>query len=655
MRGTRPGDRYVRVVRREDMPAQKLGERRYQARVRPPRSPVGRSLAAVRRVMIGRPLTTEQGVHQRLSKTKALAVFSSDALSSVAYATQEILIILLLAGTVALGNVIPISIGIALLLGIVIMSYRQTVMAYPGGGGAYIVAKHNLGTYPSLVAAAALLIDYVLTVAVSVSAGVAAITSALPDLRAWRVEIGIAAIVVILVLNLRGVAESGTIFSIPTYAFVGCMVVLISLGIAEVLGVGFGTHAVERVEPESAAQGLTLFLILRAFAAGCTALTGVEAISDGVPAFKEPAARNAATTLAMMGLILGAMFLGISFLASHFDLIPNEDETIISQLARTLAGGSIFYYVVQGFTALILILAANTAFADFPRLASFLARDKFLPHQFLFRGDRLAFTTGIIVLGLFSGMLIVIFDANVTNLIPLYAVGVFTSFTLSQGGMTKRWLRSARSHARSMGLLLNGGGAIATTIVLAIIVTTKFLAGAWIVIAMIPLIVLGLRGIHGHYRDVAEQLRLTPAEARLRLRPRRHDVVAMVPIESLNIASTRALEYAMSITSDVTAVHIASDAEDAAELQDDWRALGIAVPLVIIESPYRSLVGPLVDYVETMQMERGSQIINVVLPEFVPAHLGEHLLHNQSALRLKAALLFMPNVVVTDVPYHLED
>ena len=654
LRGSRPGDRYIRVVRSADLPVREISRGRFIARDTPPASTFGKVSRAVRRGVIGRPLSSSEAEHERLSKTKALAVFSSDALSSVAYATQEILFVLLLTGATGLFYSWPIAIGIAVLLGIVIFSYRQTVIAYPGGGGAYIVSKDNLGTNPSLVAAAALLIDYILTVSVSISAGVAAITSAFPGMFDYRVTIGVVAIVIVLLLNLRGVSESGTIFSIPTYAFIACMFALIGLGMAVVFGFGLGTHDVE-VRGEFGSQELTLFLILRAFAAGCTALTGVEAISDGVPAFKKPEARNAAATLLWMGGLLAAMFLGITYLANFFDLIPNEEETIISQLARTLVGEGPFYYIVQAFTALILILAANTAFADFPRLASFLARDKFLPHQFLFRGDRLAFTTGIFVLGVLSSLLVIIFDASVTNLIPLYAVGVFTSFTLSQSGMTKRWLGEKSSRQRTVGLIFNGGGAVATTAVLLVIIATKFLAGAWIIIALVPLIIFLLRGIRGHYQDVAEQLVLTPAEIRDRLRLRKREVCAIVPVDSLNIASTRALEYAMAICKDVTAVHVAEDAEEVQKLQDKWSESGITVPLVIIESPYRTLIGPLVAYIEQQKFDHPDMLVNVVLPEFVPAHLGEQIMHNQSAFRLKTALLFRPGIVVTDVPYHLSD
>ncbi|RIK45909.1 MAG: amino acid permease [Chloroflexi bacterium] len=611
-------------------------------------------MRAVRRVIIGRPLTTAEGSHERLSKVKALAVFSSDALSSVAYASQEALVILALAGAAALSLVWPISLGVAVLLAIVVASYRQTVAAYPGGGGAYIVAKDNLGTTPSLIAAASLLIAYVLTVAVSVSAATAAITSALPSTFDYRVWISIGAIVLVMLANLRGISESGTIFAIPTYAFILCMFTLIALGLLASLDILIEANP-PRYELEDASRDLSIVLVLRAFAAGGAALTGVEAISDGVPAFKEPSAKNAAQTLVWMGLLLGTMFLGISFLARHFHLVPSEEETIVSQLARTLAGESAFYYIVQGFTALILVLAANTAFADFPRLSSFLARDRFLPHQFLFRGDRLAFNTGIIALGVLSILLVIGFDANVTGLIPLYAVGVFASFTFSEAGMTRRWLHTEPSRQRTLGLLLNGVGAVATGIVLIIVAVTRFLDGAWIILVVVPIIILLLRGIHNHYRDVATQLRMTAGDLRSLARPPQRDIAVVVPVDSLNRASARAIEFARSISSDVTAVHIAADAEDGAELQRSWSEAGVKVPLVIIESPYRSLIGPLIAYLEQRRAERGNEFINVVLPEFVPAHLGEHVLHNQSALRLKAALLFQPGIVVTDVPYHLQD
>ncbi len=654
VQGSRPGDRYIRVVRAKDLPVRQIARGRYIARETEPTSALGKVTHKLRRTIIGRPLTSAEAEHERLSKVKALAVYSSDALSSVAYATQEIMLVLAMGGLGALNYSWPIAIGIAILLAIVILSYRQTVFAYPTGGGAYIVAKHNLGTYPSLVAAAALLIDYILTVAVSISAGVAAITSALPSLYDYRVHLAVGAIIIVLLLNLRGVTESGTIFAIPTYAFIACMFTLIGIGMAAVFGFGPDVQSIA-VRGEIGTQEVSLFLILRAFAAGCTALTGVEAISDGVPAFKPPEAKNAATTLLWMGAILAAMFLGITYLANYFDLVPSHQETLISQLARTLIGEGPFYYIVQAFTALILILAANTAFADFPRLASFLARDRFLPHQFLFRGDRLAFTTGIIFLGFVSSLLVIIFDASVSNLIPLYAVGVFTSFSLSQAGMVRHWLRFAPSRQRILGLILNGGGAIATTVVLMIIITTKFLAGAWIVIMLVPFIVVLLRGIRSHYDDVYQQLRLTASDLRTRLRPRPRPVIAIVPVGALNIPTARALEYALSITNDVTAVHVAEDSAEADELQHDWAEAGMTVPLVIIESPYRALVGPLVAYVEQQKIDHRDKLINVVLPEFVPAHLGEQILHNQTALRVKAALLFRPGVVLTDVPYHLAD
>jgi amino acid transporter len=644
----------VRIVRSRDLPVKRIAGDHYIAPDIQPRTRVGRSYRRLRRVLIGRPLATAEAENERLGKAKALAVFSSDALSSVAYATQEMMIILALAGAAALTWSLPLGVGIVILLAIVVASYRQTVQAYPSSGGAYVVARENLGLYPGLTAASALLVAYVLTVAVSVSAAAEAVISAFPTWRDYRVELAVVAVLFVMIANLRGVSESGTIFSIPTFLFIGSMFVLIGLGLASVLGAGVEARP-PRYEPEDASRDLTIVLLARAFAAGGAALTGVEAISNGVSAFKQPQARNAATTLVWMGALLGAMFLGVTWLAHHYALVPSEDETIVSQLARTLVGQSPFYYLVQVVTALILILAANTAFADFPRLASYLARDTFLPHQFLFRGDRLAFTTGIVALGLISCVLVVGFGANVTSLIPMYAVGVFLSFTLSETGMTRHWLRAPHGRERTVGLLLNGGGALATGGVLLTVVSTRLFEGAWIIVLVLPIIIVGLRGVYWHYQDVADQLRISPAETRHRLRPGAHEIAALVPIASLNVASVRAIEYALSVTTDVTAVHVSSEIEDAEDLRRDWETAGIRVPLVIIDSPFRSLIGPFVAYVEHLQLERGQKIVNVILPEFVPAHLGEHLLHNQSALRLKAALLFRRNVVVTDVPYHLED
>jgi len=655
--GTHPGDRSIRRVASSDLPLREIAPGRFVAELVEPQSTLGKAWYRFRRALIGHPLRTAEAVHERIGKAKALAVFSSDALSSTAYATEEILRVLVLAGSAAYAFVLPIGLAIVLLLAIVVFSYRQTIRAYPHGGGTYIVTKDNLGVGPALLAAAALLSDYVLTVAVSISAGVAAITSAFPALYPYRVEFAVTAILLLTIANLRGVRESATIFMLPTYAFIACIGALIALGIASVAGLGPTPHPV-RHEPPPATSPLTLFLILRAFASGSTALTGVEAIADGVPAFKEPQADNARTTLLAMGLILGTLFSGITFLSYHFHLVPSDRETIVSQLARTLVDGSPFYYVVQAATALILFLAANTAFADFPRLAYFLARDRFLPRQFRFQGDRLAFSTGILTLGFLTSLLVIARHASVSALIPLYAVGVFTAFTLSQASMVVHWWRSSAGSVRRVpwhSLVVNGIGAIATGVVTGVVVVTKFTHGAWMVVLLIPTLIGMMLAIHRHYVSVAEQLRVDPEEAqrRLRLVPRRS--VAVVPVASLNRASVTALAYARSIADDVVAVHVATEPETGAVLQQRWQKAGLTIPLVIVDSPYRELLGPLVAVIEKIHREKGAPLITVVIPEFVTAHWWERLLHTQTAWRLRRALVQIPDLAITMVPYHLRE
>lgn len=655
--GTHPGDRYIRRVASSDLPIREIAPGRFVAELAEPEGALGKAWYRVRRALIGRPLRTAEAAHERIGKAKALAVFSSDALSSTAYATEEILRILIQAGSAAYAFVLPIGLAIVVLLAIVVFSYRQTIRAYPHGGGTYIVTKDNLGVGPALVAAAALLSDYVLTVAVSISAGVAAITSAFPALYPVRVELAVAAIVLLTIANLRGVRESATLFMLPTYAFIVSLGALILLGLASLAGFGPQPHPV-RYEAPPPTSPLTVFLILRAFASGSTALTGVEAIADGVPAFKEPQAENARTTLLAMGLILGSLFTGITLLSYHFHLVPSERETIVSQLARTLVDGSPFYYVIQAATALILFLAANTAFADFPRLAYFLARDRFLPRQFRFQGDRLAFSTGILTLGILTSLLVIARHASVSALIPLYAVGVFTAFTLSQASMVVHWWRHAAGEIRRVpwhSLVINGFGALVTGIVTGVIVVTKFTHGAWMVIVFIPLLIGMMLAVHRHYVSVAEQLRVDLEEARRRLRlvPRRS--VAVVPVPSLNRASLTALTYARSIADDVVAVHVATEPESGEALQQRWREAGLTIPLVIVDSPYRELLGPLVAVIEKIHREKGAPLITVVIPEFVTAHWWERLLHTQTAWRLRRALVQIPDLAITMVPYHLRE
>jgi amino acid transporter len=636
--------------------------------------------ARLKRLLVGRAKRTDQAIHERLTKKTGLAVFASDALSSTAYASEEILLVLAVAAaygqTYAFNYVIPITIVIAVVLGIVAISYRQTIHEYPSGGGAYIVAKENLGTYAGLVAGASLLVDYVLTVSVSIAAGVAAITSAAQGTRfAWignhRVFMCLLLIGFIAIANLRGVRESGSLFAGPTYAFVFCFLFMVGYGIIQ-----YFLHAHEipaATENLKLAEGyhlqpLTLFLLLGAFANGCVALTGTEAISNGIPAFKQPEAGNAATTLTWMAILLATMFIGTSVMAYLYHVHPLENETVISQFARIVFYGPMgwFYYVIQGTTALILILAANTSFADFPRLSSLLARDRFLPRQFATRGDKLVFSNGIIILAIFAGILVAAFGGDTSRLIPLYAVGVFLSFTLSQSGMVRHWLKAGRAPA-SVGdkkssnevrqprhwrksIVINGLGAIATSLVLVVLVITKFIHGAWIVVVLIPLLVLMFRAVHRHYEDVAHQL---TTEGLARLRPIRHEVI--VPVSGIHRGVVRAREYARAIASDqVTAVYINLDEEATRKLRAKWSEWGEGVELVVIASPYRSMVGPLTRYLDRRMKRHHDQMITVVLPEFIPAKWWQHLLHNQSSLLLKGALLFRPNVIVTSVPYHLK-
>jgi len=612
-------------------------------------------ISALKRLIVGRPLTNEQLAHERLPKRTALAVFSSDALSSTAYATEAILVALSVAGAAALGLATPIAVGIALLLITVSFSYRQTIHAYPQGGGTYIVARENLGTNWSLTAASALLIDYILTVAVSMSAGVAAITSAWPWLDPWRVEIAVALVMLVTLANLRGVKESGNVFAIPTYTFVVSMFALILTGLYNVAT----GQVVQAPPPEVAhfpqqAEALTIFLVLRSFAAGCTALTGIEAIADGVPAFKQPESKNAAATLAIMAVLLCTMFLGITALANAYHVIPDgspEPETANSQLARAIwGGGTPQYLLLQIATMGILVLASNTAFADFPRLAYFLASDRFLPRQFTQRGDRLAFSNGIVVLGAIAAVLIIGFGAREQALLPLYAVGVFMSFTISQIGMVMRW-RRLKTPGWQRSALINGFGATVTGVVLVVLAATKFREGAWAVLLVIPIMVLVLRSIHKHYMEVANQLSLQ--DARPPQAVRRH--TAVVLISGVHRGVIPAIQYALSLAPDnVTAVYVDLDPVATEKLKAKWQQWGSGIPLVVLSSPYRSLQRPLLQYIDELDAKYDDDVLTIILPEFVPSKWWQYMLHNQTGLQLKAALFFNRGTVVTSVPYHLE-
>jgi amino acid transporter len=610
-------------------------------------------LSLVKRALIGRPLPTHRLVHERLNKVQGLAVFSSDNLSSSAYASEEILLALTAAGAAGLTMAWPVALAITAVFSIVGFSYYQTIHAYPSGGGAYIVARSNLGVWPGLTAAAALLIDYILTVSVSVAAGIAAITSAAPGLFAHRVLLALAAVALIALINLRGVRESGTIFSIPTYFFVVMMFAMLALGLLR----GLGTPAIPpRLEAAAAPLApVTLMLLLRAFASGSAAMTGVEAISNGVQAFRPPESRNAGLTLIWMVAILSSMFLGITYLARHFGIVPHETETVVSQLARTVFGsGSAPYYLMQAGTALILILAANTSFADFPRLSSILARDRFLPHQLANLGDRLVFANGIFTLALLSGILLYVFDASTHRLIPLYAVGVFLSFTLSQAGMVKKWW-TERGRGWKHSLFFNGLGAVTTAVILVVVALAKFVHGAWIIAVLVPAIIWVMRSIHLHYRDVAGQLTLE--QARLPVATLQHKVV--VPVAGINRGVLPALRYAKSLSDDVTAIMVDVDPRDTAEVRAKWERWGMGVPLKVLPSPFRSVLRPFLAYLDDLEWEVGfDQQLTVVLPEFVPARWWQFLLHNQSAFLLKTALYFRRRqgtrvTVVSDVPYYL--
>jgi amino acid transporter len=609
------------------------------------------AVGALKHLIVGKPIPSHQAHHERYTKSSGLAILSSDALSSVAYATEEILRTLLIAGTASLWLVTPIGCVIAGLMLVIAFSYRQTIHAYPGGGGAYFVARENIGTVPGLVAAAALLLDYVLTVAVSIAAGVAAITSAFPAWHDSTVALALGFLLLIMIGNLRGIRESGRIFSAPTFFFLGGMGVLLAVGAYKAITgqiVPIDSDAAAVVPPELAS--LSIFLVLRAFANGCTALTGIEAISNGVPAFKPPEAKNAATTLLIMIACAVTCFMGVTLLAHAYDIIPRHEETVISQLNRAILGGrSLFYYMVQAATTMILVLAANTAFSDFPRLASIIARDKFLPRQLANQGDRLAFSNGIVMLSCLSGVLLVAFSGDTHALIPLYMLGVFVSFTLSQAGMVVKWRRE-RTPGWRFGAVLNGFGATLTLIVLFVVAITKFREGAWVIIVLIPLLVAHFLAVHRHYDKVAQQLSLKGVDV-----PEKKHNTVIVPIGGVHRAVVQALEYARTLSDDVRAVYVDVDPHATQEIRDEWPRWGKGIRLEILASPFRSVMEPLLEYIELTNDERPDDFVTVLLPEFVPARWWHHLLHNQRALLIKGALLFRRKIVVTSVPYHLRD
>ncbi|MCC6456024.1 MAG: amino acid permease [Caldilineaceae bacterium] len=628
--------------------------------------------STVKRVLIGEPFPTKADIHERLDKLRALAVFASDPISSNAYATEAIMSVLILLGSGALVLTMPIAIGIALLILLVIFSYVQTILHYPQGGGAYTVAKDNLGKIPSLFAAAALLTDYILTVSVSVSAGIRALTSAFPELFDARVLLALAAIVLLTWVNLRGVRESGTIFALPTYAFVGGVLVMIGMGLTRYFGL-FGFEPLVTEIPEiEAVDSFTdfayLWLILRAFAAGCTALTGIEAISNGVQAFKPPEPVNAAKTMAWMGVMAMSLFLGISFLATHLAIVPTHTDSVLSQLTRSVSGGGFLYYWVQFFTMMILILAANTGYQDFPRLSSFLAQDGFLPRWMQNRGDRLVFSSGILVLALLSSLLILIFRADEIAMLPLYALGVMLSFTLSQTGMVRLMGKISRVppgeilHTGATTIhyesgwwwkrAVNSMGAVTTGVVLIVLIATKFVDGAWLIVVAVPAIVWMLRSINNHYARIAEALRTHT------LSPDKLQAVAdvvIIPIADVHRGTLRALEYAKRLSTDVRAVSIITSPAQREQIERRWNRfpeLTAGVKLVLIDYEFRDILHPLVEYIHQVnRMEFPDHLITVVIPEFVPDSFMGHLLHNQTANFLRFRLRGEEDIVVIDVPY----
>jgi len=602
----------------------------------------------IKHLLVGEPIPSSLAHHERFSRVTGLAVLSSDCLSSVAYSVEEVLRVLILGGVAALHISVPIGILISILLAVVAFSYRQTIHAYPSGGGAYIVARSNIGPFAGLTAAASLFIDYTLTVAVSVASGVAAVTSALPALLPYRVELTLAFVLVLMVGNLRGVRESGRIFSVPTYVFIGSILTMIAVGVWR-----YTSGTVEPVtvpDPlHQTVETLSLFMLLTAFSNGCSAMTGVEAISNGVPAFRPPESKHAAQTLVTMAALAITMILGLTLMASAYHVVPSEHETVVSQLARGVFGGRhLPYYLVQAATMLILVLAANTAYADFPRLASIVARDKYLPRQFMNQGDRLAFSNGILVLSTFAIVLLVVFRGDTHALIPLYMIGVFLSFTLSQTGMVIHWWQ-LRTPGWKMSAVINGVGAVVTGMVLVVVAVTKAPEGAWIILVLIPALVWVFRETKRHYDHVGSQLTLrgwAPS-------PRRKNVV-IIPIGGLHRAVVQALQYGRTLSDDVRAVYVNVDPAVTEQLRREWNEWGQGVTLVVLDSPYRSLLEPLLEYIRQHDREAPNDYLTVILPEFVPARWWQHLLHNQSALIIKAALLFRPNTIVTSVPFHLE-
>jgi len=653
--GKRLGDRMVRIVR----PAGGEFQRRGGHYVATPealiaRDRFGRWYQAARRVLFGARLASEQETQERLSVKTGLAIMASDNISSSAYATEEAMRVLAFAGLAALTLTMPIAIAVCVVLAVVVLSESRVIRAYPNGGGSYIVAKDNHGVIAGLIAASALMIDYVLTVAVSSAAGVAAISSFVPALHENRVFFALALIALITLGNLRGIREAGVLFAAPTYIYVLSLYTLIGIGLTQLLaGVVVPATAPPHPFDPAGTQLLTALLVLRAFASGSVGLTGSEAVANGVPSFRPPETKNAVTTLVLMGTMFGTLFLGITFLATTIGIHPDHDEieTVNSLLTRSIVGAdNPLYFVVQISTAIILALAANTGFTGFPRLASVLADDRFMPRQFAFRGERLAFSFGILALAIVAGLVLVAFEGSVSKLVPLYTIGVFVAFTLSQSGLVRRWLR-LRNKGWRISVFINGFGTVVTGTVLVVVAYTKLWDGAWMVLVVMPILVAMLYGINRHYTSVADALTLTSLDEPL---PVMKPPVVIVPVARLDRATRQAVAFARSISPTVKAVHIATTPESARAFEERWNRWTRDVKVDVIESPYRSLLQPLLRYIERID-QRDDQPITIVLAEFVPRNWWEWILHSQTALRLKLALLFRPNTIVIDVPYHSHD
>jgi len=653
--GRHVGDRYVRIVRPVGSGLRGHGGR-YLAteETMAARGPVARALERVAQLFIGKRLESEAEAEERVGVATGLPILASDNVSSSAYATEEAMRILAIAGTAALALTMPIALAVVFVLAIVVLSESRVIRAYPNGGGSYLVARENHGVIAGLVAASALLIDYVLTVAVSTAAGVAAISSFMPELHSQRVEIGVGLIALLAIANLRGVREAGVLFAAPTYAYMAAMFALIAYGLYRI-STGDLPAAVTPPDPFDPAgtAPLGILLVLRAFASGSVGLTGSEAIANGVPSFRRPETRNAVITLVLMGTIFATIFIGLTFLVTRIGIQPDqsETETLNSMLTRSVVGGGTpFYLFVQLSTAVILLLAANTGFTGFPRLASVLANDRFMPRHFADVGSRLAFSTGIASLAALAGVILIAFDGSVNKLVPLYTIGVFLAFTLSQSGLVRRWW-----HLRNPGwrasIVINGFGTVVTGTVLLVVAITKFTLGAWMVLILLPVLVALLYAVNRHYRAVQDALVLSGGEQRI---PVFGAPVVIVPVARLDRAAIQALAFARSVSPNVKAVHISTSRESADEFRARWRRLGIEIPLDVVESPFRSLVPPLLRYIDAID-KSDDRPITVVVSEFVPRHWWEWLLHSQTAFRLKAALLFRPNTIVVDVPYHFSD